>query len=247
MYHGKFHLDRYIMSPPTPCGAKNTSILTKCWIRFWIFPCQVSSRSVHLVVHGKPQILPYFIQLQHSVVAPTSGVQTKLNASAQLQTSPHPTIYPSPSTPAWWGGSCHFCTRKTFSDPKYIFAAEKFEKDALKSPQLWNPLTNLTRFKIWIHHSTAHKLWKFRQNCARDMPLRDVYVPKFRKIYSFGDHDPPLIRYGQNLAWRSRTLNFTPNCATYRPCGAKKLKIAPTRVIWIGLHWRMPCGRPAGN
>jgi len=36
----------------------------------------------------KPQIWPCF-QLQHSVVAPASGAETKSNATAQLQTFPY--------------------------------------------------------------------------------------------------------------------------------------------------------------
>ena len=35
-----------------------------------------------------------------------------------------------------------------------------------------------------------HKPWKFRKNRERDALLRDIYIPKFRKIYRF------LVSYG---------------------------------------------------
>ena len=51
--------------------------------------CKISSRSLHRVAKT-PNFTAF--QLQHSAVAPTSGAETKLNASAQLQTFPYLTV-----------------------------------------------------------------------------------------------------------------------------------------------------------
>jgi len=44
---------------------------------------------------------------------------------------------------------------------------------------------NPTKFKSWI--GTVHKIWKFPDSRARNMPVLGVYVPTFRKLYSFCD------------------------------------------------------------
>jgi len=52
----------------------------------YMLPSQILSGSVYcLAVEGrKPQIMPYF-QIQHSSLAPSSSVDTKLNVGVQLQ------------------------------------------------------------------------------------------------------------------------------------------------------------------
>jgi len=52
-----------------------------------------------------PLILPHF-QLQHPVVAPFSGIETKLNVGAQRQTFPYPMISkPLLSSNGFWAKS----------------------------------------------------------------------------------------------------------------------------------------------
>jgi len=54
-----------------------------------------------------------------------------------------------------------------------------------------------------------------------------VYIPKIRKIFSFGGYAPTMHEFWQNLAWKSgpvhsSTTNFAKIMATSCPCGAKK-------------------------
>jgi len=65
---------------------------------------QISSEFVSYVFFDgrKPQVWPYF-QIWHSVMAPTSGAERKLNAGAPLQTFPYRNL-PKPflhSNPSW--------------------------------------------------------------------------------------------------------------------------------------------------
>jgi len=76
---------------------------------------------------------------------------------------------------------------------------------------------------------------KISLKSPKDTLQRGVYIPKFRKICSFGAHDPPLHRWGE--IWRGEVdlwptpvyAAFRPIGATRRLCGAKNLKnkIAP--------------------
>jgi len=59
---------------------------------------------------------PHF-QLWHSVVAPPSGIETKLNVDAQLQTFPYPTISkPLLSSNAFWVMSSQTMLFKSMTD-----------------------------------------------------------------------------------------------------------------------------------
>ena len=48
------------------------------------------------------------------------------------------------------------------------------------------PWPNSTKFLTPIRESTPHTSWKFCRYWARKMPLWGIYIPKFRKIVSFG-------------------------------------------------------------
>ena len=89
-----------------------------------------------------------------------------------------------------------------------------------------------------MHPEMRYKLCKFGENCARDTPLRGVYIPHFRQIWvkiSIRGPTPlSLHRWGWNLAWR-RVPNFTPIGATCRPCRAKNLKARMNRTS-VGVY-----------
>jgi len=84
-----------------------------------------------------------------------------------------------------------------------------------------------------MHPETWYKICKFRENRARDTPLRGIYIPKFSKIsvkisvlevlYPYRCTDG--VKFGME-EWTSSMPNFTPIGATCRPCRAKNLKIA---------------------
>jgi len=79
--------------------------------------CQISSGLVYsIALTDKAPNFPHF-QLWHSVVAPPSGIETKLNVDAQLQTFPYPTISkPLLSSNAFWVMSSQTMLFKSMTD-----------------------------------------------------------------------------------------------------------------------------------
>ena len=77
----------------------------------------------------------------------------------------------------------------------------------------------------------SYKLCKFRENRARDMPLRGVYTPNFGKISVknsvLGSYTLIVAPMGMKFGIKEGTYvpNFTPIGTPCRPCGAKNLKI----------------------
>jgi len=73
---------------------------------------------------------------------------------------------------------------------------------------------------------------KFCKDGAWDTPPRGVYIPKWRKIFSFGAHAHPCtdgVKLNVEEWTEAYTPNFTPNHAMSRPCRANNLKINPLR------------------
>jgi len=95
-----------------------------------------------------------------------------------------------------------FAPPKRFSAPTYSFAANSL-----------NLSSESNQLKTSIGH--GHKFWKSHKHRATDAPLRGVYIPKFRKIYSFGDltTHPYIDRVKFNMEELilvdSSTLNLT--------------------------------------
>jgi len=72
------------------------------------------------------------------------------------------------------------------------------------------PWTNAPKFKLLTQEETAHKPSDFR-NRARDMLLRDIYIPKISKNLHLGATPPP-------------SPNFIPIRATCRSWGERTSK-----------------------
>jgi len=77
----------------TPPDRSGTNLARECRPVVYAVSWQISLWSVHRVAvdERKTRNLTYF-QIQPSVLAPSGGKETKLNAGAHLQTFPYPTI-----------------------------------------------------------------------------------------------------------------------------------------------------------
>jgi len=85
-----------------------------------------------------------------------------------------------------------------------------------------------------MQHEISYKICKFRENCARNVPLQGVYIVKFNKIsvkfsVFWGSYTPIVAPMGVKFGteeWTEAIPNFIPNSATCLSCGVKNLKIA---------------------
>lgn len=106
LYHAKCRLDWYTL---LPCWVKNCKFDPFCNYRELLYPIAPSLPiRANVARESKPNVLhtkftesplrgekPKFgciCQLQHSVVAAPREAETKLNAGAQLETFPYPTV-----------------------------------------------------------------------------------------------------------------------------------------------------------
>jgi len=89
----------------------------------------------------------------------------------------------------------------------------------------------------------VHKTYKFCKNRAKDPPLRDNYIGKFRIFFSFGGRKPlPLNRPRSNLAGRSGSS--LPNLTLIGTAWRKTPKIGS----WVKtIPAELPAADPAGN
>jgi len=84
-----------------------------------------------------------------------------------------------------------------------------------------------------MHSKTRYKFGEIRENCARDTPLRGVYIPHFDQISVktsvLGVLHPYCCTDGGEIWHGGGTFllcaKFHPIGAMCRPCGAKNLKI----------------------
>ena len=83
---------RSILRGPIPTLFVDQGEILRARVDLYLYStlsCQILSESVY---YGESPKFYHIFQLEHSVVAPHSGIETKLNANAQQQTFPYPSI-----------------------------------------------------------------------------------------------------------------------------------------------------------